>query len=261
MNRKPSRRRRTIIDAHVHIPGSNGDVLGWPAPTALAETVAALDRAGIRQAVITSVRSTVAKDMQEIRAGNREMLAAVAAYPGRFIGACQVHPAFLAESLAELETMRREHGITWLGELCGYLGNYQYDTPEFAQVIAKAAELNMIVQIHTTDIPGLRKLADAHPQTPFILAHMGGRDDHKARVQAVKECPNLYVDISGSDISRVGILEAYIREAGPDKVLFATDWIVCDPGIYVHRVNWLDIPEADKEKIFHGNVERLLTRS
>jgi predicted TIM-barrel fold metal-dependent hydrolase len=107
-------------------------------------------------------------------------------------------------------------------------------------------------------IPGLRKLAEAHPQTPSILAHMGGRDEHETRVQTVKECPNLYVDISGSDISRVGILEAYIREAGPDKVLFATDWGVCDPGIYVHRVNWLDIPEADKEKIFHGNVETLL---
>ncbi|MEW6355334.1 MAG: amidohydrolase family protein [Planctomycetota bacterium] len=250
-----------IIDAHVHIPSSSGENFGWPTATTLGEVLGKMDAAGIAKAVITSARSTQAKDMWEARAGNREMLEAVAQHPNRFIGACQVHPSSPRDAVEELRIMREECGIHWLGELCGYLGGYAYDTREFEMILGAASDLGMIVQIHTTDLATLTKQAKAHPSTPFILCHMGGAKEYSARVAAVKDHPNLYIDISGSDISRAGILEAYICEAGPEKVLFATDYIICEPVVYVARVETLDISAEAKEQIFHRNVERLLADS
>lgn len=253
--------KRMIIDAHIHIPSSDGDTFGWPTVTTLEGVLAKMDEAGIDKAVITSIRSTKAKDMAESRAGNREMLDALAKHPDRFIGACQVHPSNTREAVEELRQMREKHGIRWLGELCGYLGGYTYDTPEFSEILQAAADLGMIVQIHTTDVATLEKQADRCPTTPFILCHMGGATEHVGRVNAVKSRPNIYIDISGSEISRSGILEAYLREGGPDKVLFATDYVICEPIVYIARVEALPIPDANKEKIFHGNICRLLDRA
>lgn len=250
-----------IIDAHVHIPGVKGENLGWPTASTVEEVVRKLDDAGIDKAVITSITSTVAKDMEGIRAGNRQMLATLKAYPGRFIGACQVHPGFPDESLRELRTMHDEHGIVWLGELCGYLGGYTYDTPAFARLIEEAARLTMIVQIHTQDMKGLMEMADRRPETPFVLAHMGGNPDYVGRVQAVAGRENIYIDISGSEVSRVGILEAYIREAGVAKVLFGTDYIVCEPVVYIARIQGLGLSKQDKENILWKNVQRLLDQA
>jgi len=247
-----------IIDAHVHIPSSDGDNFGWPTATTLDEVVRKMDAAGIDKAVITSARSTRAKEMHEARAGNREMLDAVAAHPDRFIGACQVHPCSVKEAVAELQVMREKHAIRWLGELCGYLGGYTYDTDAFGAILRAASDLGMIVQIHTTDMETLRSQAAAYPATSFVLAHMGGAREHAARATAVMEHPNLFIDISGSDISRAGILETYIKKAGAEKVLFATDYVICEPIVYIARVKALDMGEEAREKIFHRNIERLL---
>jgi predicted TIM-barrel fold metal-dependent hydrolase len=116
----------------------------------------------------------------------------------------------------------------------------------------------MIVQIHTQDMKGLIEMADRHPDTPFVLAHMGGNADHIGRVQAVASRKNIYIDISGSDVSRAGILEAYIREAGVEKVLFATDYIVCEPVVYIARIKGLGLPTQDEEKVFWRNAQGLL---
>lgn len=247
-----------IIDAHIHIPSSDGSNLGWPTATTLAEVIAKMDEAGIDKAVITSTRSTTAKDMKESRAGNREMLDALDKHPDRFIGACQVHPSSVREAIEEVTVLREKHGIRWFGELCGYIGGYSFDTRKFAKILSAACDLGMVVQMHTTDMDTLEKQADAHPATPFVLAHMGGAKEHVRRVAAVKSRPNIYIDISGSDISRAGIIEAYIREAGPEKVLFATDYVICEPIVYIARVRALDITTEAREGIFHGNIERLL---
>ncbi|NOZ23462.1 MAG: amidohydrolase [Planctomycetes bacterium] len=247
-----------IIDAHIHIPSADGDNFGWPTATTLDEVLAKMDRAGIDKAVITSTRSTRAKNMAECRAGNREMLEAVAGRPDRFIGACQVHPSSVEEAVAELRTMRERHAVRWLGELCGYLGGYSYDTDEFETILDAACDLGMTVQMHTADVETLRRQAGARPATSFVLSHLGGAKEHTVRVEAVAKHPNIYIDISGSDVSRAGILEAYLREAGPEKILFATDYIICEPIVYVARIEALNIGEEAKEKIFYRNIERLV---
>lgn len=106
------------------------------------------------------------------------------------------------------------------------------------------------------DIAGIREIALDHPGLPLVFSNVvGGLGIHYAIVPLVKHVPNLYIDITG-------ILEFWrevAREAGAEKVLFATGMPFTDPGIYVSNVQYArGLDEKEKKLICGGNLRRLL---
>ena len=77
-------------------------------------------------------------------------------------------------------------------------------------------------------------------------------------VERMKKFPNLNLDISGTGLFRYGLLAALAQTVGSDRVLFGTDYPICNPGMYVQAVLGEHIPDEDKEKILFGNARRIL---
>jgi uncharacterized protein len=258
-NEAQTETRRGIFDAHLHIPSDNGENFQWSLVTRnMPEFVAYLDKCGVRRGVISSSWSNKAQSPEDYRNGNREVAKYVERYKGRFRGSCVITPFRIDEALREIEHCYREYGFVWLGEFCNYMTGYKYDTPEWAEVMRLATELNLILHIHTTTSE-MRYLAQKFPDAVIVFPHLGAnRNDIFERIEIVAKHKNTCIELSGSGIERVGILEKAVKEIGADRVLYGSDFTINDPATVIARVRNAFLTAEDREKILFRNVERLL---
>jgi uncharacterized protein len=254
--------RRGIFDAHLHIPSDNGEVFQWNLITRnMPEFVAYLDKCGVRRGVISSARSNTAQKPEDYREGNREVAKYAERYKSRFRGACVITPVRIDEALREIEECHRQLGFVWLGEFCNYMTGYKYDTPEWAEVMQLATKLRLVVQIHT-NTREMQYLADKFPDTTIVFPHFGAaRDDIFERISIVARHKNAHIDVSGSGIERVGILERAVKEIGSDRVLYGSDFTINEPSGVIARVRNAFLTAQDRENILYRNVERLIAQA
>ena len=248
-----------IIDCHVHLPSPGlGQVAEWaPHTPDLEAALAHLRRCGVERIVAGSIRATGAKTPEEVAAGNDEALAMARAHPDFIVPAGCVNTDLGESALAELRRCR-DAGVVWVGELCAYIAGFSYDTEDFARAMRLAAELDMVVQIHATE-EETDRLCAAHPGVTFVLAHLGdSRAICLARCDLAAEHPNLYLDICGNGYERMGILEYAVRCAGPDRVLFGSDFTVNDPASVIGRVEHSILDAETQAKLLGSNSARLL---
>jgi hypothetical protein len=79
-----------------------------------------------------------------------------------------------------------------------------------------------------SDALELGELAQRHREVAFILAHIGGGGDWIHSLRAVRDLPNVLVDLSGSGIDG-GMLEACLQAVGVERLLWGAD-ITLDTG-------------------------------
>ncbi len=254
--------RRGIFDAHLHIPSDNGENFQWNLVTRnMAEFVAYLDKCGVRRGVISSSWSNKAQTPEDYRNGNREVAKYVERYKGKFRGSCVITPFRIDEALREIEHCHKQHGFVWLGEFCNYMTGYKYETPEWAEVMKLATQLKLVLQIHT-NTREMRYLAENFPAAKIVFPHLGAsRDDIYARIEIVAKHKNTCIELSGSGIERVGILEKAVKDIGADRVLYGSDFTINDPAGVIGRVRNAFLSAEDREKILFRNVERLLANA
>ena len=254
--------RRGIFDAHLHIPSDNGENFQWNLVTRnMPEFVAYLDKCGVRRGVISSSWSNKANTPEDYRNGNREVAKYVERYKGRFRGSCVITPFRIDEALREIEHCHNEFGFVWLGEFCNYMTGYKYDTAEWAEVMKLATKLNLVLQIHTTTSE-MRHLTEKFPEATIVFPHLGAnRNDIFERIEIVARNKNTCIELSGSGIERVGILEKAVKDIGADRVLYGSDFTINDPAGVIARVRNAFLTAEDREKILFRNVERLLANA
>lgn len=101
----------------------------------------------------------------------------------------------------------------------------------------RCAEADLPVLVHTFakatgQLPGestavhLRRAALAHPETAFIMAHLGGNCYHG--LPMIRDLKNVFVDFSGSTCRRDDLPYA-LEQLGAERILFGTDM----PGSFV----------------------------
>ena len=143
------------------------------------------------------------------------------------------------------------------------------DDPKNMRIIEKAAALGLLVSVHAGLDLGFPDCTHCTPERAkkmlrstgaenVILAHMGGFGMWEAVADLLvgeKVCFDTGVVARYMDRK---LAAEIIRAHGADRVLFATDspWASYEDS--VDFVASLDIPEADKEKIFGENAVRLL---
>jgi predicted TIM-barrel fold metal-dependent hydrolase len=251
-----------IFDCHVHLPSPGlGYSLEWSSHTKnLEEAVNYLRICGVDRIVANNARGILAKTAEEMVAGNNEVIQAAEKYPDFIVPACLTNTNFYTESLNEIRRCHDEHHIIWLGEITGYLGGFSYETNAFKDAINLATQINMIVQIHDDDTKEMERLCILFPDTTFILAHLGdSTEEVKARIDLTKHYPNLYLDISGHGYQRMGVLELAVDTAGPDRVLFGSDFTINDPSGVISRIENANFDLETKSKILGNNLLRLLS--
>lgn len=173
---------------------------------------------------------------RDVTAGNDALLALQRGNPDRIRGYVCVNPNYTAHARAEI--------VRCLG--AGMIGiklaaSRRADDTLLDPIAALALERRVPVLQHVWqhrrhDWPGqeasdaveLCALARRHPDVAFILAHIAGGGDWLHSLRAVREVPNVYVDLSGSGVDG-GMLEACLEGVGVNRLLWGSD-ITMDTG-------------------------------
>jgi predicted TIM-barrel fold metal-dependent hydrolase len=250
-----------IFDCHVHLP-SPGLEKSWewqPFTPDVAAAVEYLRRCGVDRAIANSMRGELAKTPDEMIAGNDEAAQAAQRHPDMLVPACLVNTDLGDEALAEIRRCHDELGMAWIGELCGYASGYAYHTNAFGRVVALAGELNMVVQLHVDDAKEMDRICGASPQVTFVLPHPGDSPaEVVTRCELAAKHANLYLDLSGHGVQRMGVLDLAVRCAGPERVLFGSDYTINDPAAVIATIRASYLDDTTKELILGGNTLRLL---
>ncbi|SHG60580.1 hypothetical protein SAMN05443144_1388 [Fodinibius roseus] len=251
----------SMIDSHAHVyfREQSPDI-----------QIAFADRLGIEKLVISRPISRGLKGTPEdFKRCNDLVLDCVKQYPDRFIGQMTLNPRYKEESLEEIKRCM-DQGMVGLK----VYSHVNITDPAFYPIIEKFIDLDMIILMHhgigrariepapsekdsvsvATDFAEISK---RYPEAMFQLAHLGGGIDWEAACKAVKDCPNVYVDVSGSN-NDANIIDFALEYVGEDRMFFG-----CDNSFYqgVGHVLAADLSERQREKIFFENYNDILRKS
>jgi predicted TIM-barrel fold metal-dependent hydrolase len=179
-------------------------------------------------------------------------------------GYCVVNPNYTDHALAEIER-RISQGMIGVK----LAASRRADDEMLDPIAARVGELGVPILHHVwqnriRDWPGqeasdateLVGLARRFPETQFILAHLGGGGDWSHSVRAVRDEPNVWVDLSGSGVDP-DMLHHAVRVIGADRLLWGSDLTVDTAWAklrYLERI----ISAADElEGIWYRNAQRI----
>jgi len=252
------------LDSHIH-------VLLSPAATAEMQIDFA-DRLGIEKLVISRPVTKQDAPHQEFRDSNDMMINAVKQFPDRFIAQFTLHPKYGKESLEEIKRCV-DQGMV------GLKVYYQVkiNDPLFYPIIEKMIDLKMIILMHAncqlgmagyrmkydtklnpnTSIPeDFVEVAKRYPEALLHFAHITGGGDWEYECKALKDYPNIYVDVSGSN-NEANAINYAIKYLGEDRVFFGSDNCYYQA---VSKVLAADLTEAQRKKIFFENYNNVLKK-
>ena len=252
-----------IIDAHIHpaIMVEKSDISLFNFTNPPEKLVATLKRAGISKAAGSVVRRfPEPPTWDDIHQLNLAALEMRRLFPDFYIPGIHVHPDFPEESLAELETMNKQHQVKLLGELVAYIMGYpDYTVPQLDDVWALAKDLGMVVNLHLHNLGEAATILQRFPELKLIIAHPTSETkEYNARLELISRYPNAALDISGSGPNSWNMLRHAINTAGYEKIIFGTDFPLRNPGMYVAGVLFEELSETERHAIFGGNFARML---
>ena len=229
-----------LVDVHAHFYHSGTPRADWRERN--DSRLTAGDKIGITAHVASILGSfglsspTYFPSPRDVTAGNDALLALQRVHPDRIRGYVCVNPNYTAHARAEIVRCL-EAGMIGIK----LAASRRADDPLLDSIAALALErrvpvLQHIWQHRRRDWPGqeasdaveLSTLARRHPEVAFILAHIGGGGDWLHSLHAVRDVPNVYVDLSGSGVDG-GMLEGCIESVGVNRLLWGTD-ITMDTG-------------------------------
>lgn len=250
-----------IIDFHVHPFRTPDKCLNFypemPDLDALSMK-AQLEAAGISRICGSVLYKKHPGGWESLHELNREALALRDVLGDFYVPGFHVHPAYPEESIAEIEFMHAQ-GVRLIGELVPYMHGWgDFSEKNFMKILDAAEAHSMLVSYHTPFTYDMSRAFEAHPGIAFIAAHPGDHDRVGEHIAMMKRFDNVYLDLSGTGMFRFGLVKHLVQEVGADRILFGTDYPICNPRMYVQAVYGEDVPDAAREKILSGNAKRLL---
>ncbi len=258
-----------IIDFHTH-PFQNeiGNICQHKAflDMGASQTLALMDNLNVKYfcgSVIRTRKTVTEHDLLlSMLEKNEQALKLQKYYMGRYIAGFHVHPSFVKESVSEIEKMAKQ-GVKLIGELVPYIDKWQqgYKGEGFYDILSCAQSHNMIVSFHSSgyDFDEIDQMVKNFPDIKFVGAHPDEGEALLRHIERLKKFDNYYLDLSGNGLFREGMLRRIIDQAGVDKLLFGSDFPVCNLAMFVGGVLLDDkITPAEKEKIFYLNAKKLL---
>lgn len=245
-----------IIDAHAHCGAWERTI------TPVRDTdsiIREMDRCGIDAMIVSSFAALHG----EMRAGNQLTADALRQAPDRLFGYAVINPHYPEEIADELRRcFGGDSAFVGLKLHCG-LHVAPLDHPGYERALRFANEHALPVLIHGGEIEEWSEITDRYPAARFLLAHACAWDGFNTPMRdyygQVRDIPNLYVDIAGSAAFR-GALRALIDLAGPDKVLFGSDFPMFDLAFELGRVAGGTLSDAEKAAVCSGNALRIFSR-
>lgn len=257
-----------IVDTHVHVWPEKiaARALARPAEDLVrqgdgteAGAIAAMEKAGIDRCVTLGVAPTP----DRVEAANRY---AGSLDPRHFVGFGSIHARLSPEE--NVEGLRR-YGLKG-AKVHPLFQGYSLDDPGLWETLdAMQGELAIIAHVGEGDSGGgnarctpqmMRDLVRRFPRLDVVACHFGGYRLLDEVEEAIVGLP-VYVDTSwppgvwSLDPARV---RSIVERHGPDRVLFASDWPMADPGRCRQAIEDLGLSDDDTAAVLGGNAVRLL---
>ncbi|MDQ4080274.1 MAG: amidohydrolase [Gemmatimonadota bacterium] len=226
--------REPLIEVHAHFYHARCGRKDW------AERNASRLRAGERIGITVHIASILGTwghtspiyfpSPHDVTLGNDEMLALQRREGPRVRSYVTVNPNETEHALAEIERCLA-HGAIGIKLAASRRADDALLDPIAREAARRAVPiLHHVWQHRRRDWPGqeasdgveLARLAERHPSVPFILAHIGGGGDWQHTLPAVRELPNVYIDLSGSGVDR-GMLDRTLAAVGTGRLLWGSD--------------------------------------
>lgn len=229
------------------------------------------DRLSIEKLMIsTNIAPHTKGTPAQFRKNNDLVIRCMKDHPDRFIGMIVLNPTYQKESLDEIDRCV-DAGMVGAGELYNQV---KINDPLYYPVIEKLIDLKMIVHMHSAigysrvkrnerepeniSLPeDFVDIAKRYPEAMFQYAHIGGGIDWENSCKVLKDSPNVYVDVSGSN-NAANMIDFAMKYIGEDRLLFG-----CDSSYYqgVGHMFAAKLTDAQRRKLFFENYNNILKKS
>lgn len=206
------------------------------------------------------------------KANNDYIMEAVNRYPDRLTGLCCLD-VFAADAADEVRRCL-DGGLCGVGELAFYQGGIASDALDrLAPVMAICRDREVPVLIHTNEpighaYPGktpntlfqIYEMVRRFPENTIILAHWGGGIFFYLlmKKQVPEILANVYFDTAASPFLYIPkIYPLAVSIAGPEKILWGTDYPLIQPDRYFSEMQGCGLSDADKQRVLGQNAARL----
>ena len=223
-----------LVDVHAHFYQEGSGRADW------RKVNEARLRAGARIGITVHIASilgtwghrspTYFPSPEDVTAANEAMRGVQREHPDRVRAYVVVNPNHTAHALDEIA-----RGVEQGAVGIKLAASRRADDPLLDPIAADAETrglpiLHHIWQHRRRDWPGQEasdaveyaRLARRHPGVRFILAHIGGGGDWAHTFAAVRDVPNVYLDLSGSGMDR-GMLDGALAAVGAERMLWGCD--------------------------------------
>jgi predicted TIM-barrel fold metal-dependent hydrolase len=259
-----------LVDVHAHFYQDGAGRPDWRRLN--ARRLEAGDRIGISVHVASMLGSwgatspTYFQSPADTRAANDEMLR-LQHGDARIRSYVAVNPNDTAFAVAEVDRCAAAGAIG-----LKLAAARRCDDPVVMPVVERAAAhgfpvLHHIWQHRRRHWPGqdisdgadLAVLAGRFPMVAFILAHIGGGGDYQHTFAAVRDVPNVYLDLSGSGIDR-GMLDDALEAVGPRRLLWGADLTLCTGLAKLMALSVIGLSDDDLADVRWRNAVRIFPR-
>ena len=256
---------QSAIDVHAHFGTCVGHkpefVNGFM--TADAARVAELARQNnIRITIVSPLKALFPRLKGDVLGGNREAFEKVAQTEGLMQWVVvnpleqesfnQAADMLQSPQCAGIKIHPEEHGypIKEEGKVL-----FEFAAKHQATIITHSGEQNSMPEDFVL-------FANEFPELNLILAHIGcgwDRDPtHQVRAVQSSKPGNVYADTSSAMNTMPGLIEWAVKEIGADKILFGTDSPLYFLPMQRARIEYAEIEQAEKCKIFFENAKTML---
>jgi hypothetical protein len=237
-----------IVDCHCHAGKGDRMTAPWNTDAPIEPYLRRARRAGIGKTVVFAPFHS---DYDE---ANRQVARIVARYPTRLIGFAFVHASRDAGRILPMVERARKWGFRGI-KLHGFEAMPTREVCEAARAFRMPLLADVVGRAEVVDM-----LAPQFPDVNFIIPHLGSfADDWRAHQRVIDQLvryPNVYADTSA--VRRFDYIVEAVKRAGARKLLFGSDGPWLHPGIELHKVRLLGLPETQERLVLGGNVMRLL---
>jgi predicted TIM-barrel fold metal-dependent hydrolase len=242
-----------IIDAHTHLFGRWLNLRGIRP----RDFVRIMDETGIDKACVFTLEGFF-----DARGANDTLAALAKGFEGRLYPFASVDPNMGDFAVKDLRRAVRKLGMRGL-KVHPWLQAFSLTNAYFLKVVEETIRLGIPIITHNGSPPyacptQVGNLAKKFPEAKLILAEAGLKDLWLDAVAVGKKYPNVYLCPAASPFSAV--LEM-VHSVPIGKLVFGTDLGFSQKEevlLEIEKVRRLPLAEADRERIFSGNISTLV---
>jgi uncharacterized protein len=237
-----------IIDCHCHAGKGDRMTAPWNTDAPIASYLRRAQNAGIDKTIV------FAPFHSDYDKANRQVARIIRQYPDRLIGFAFVHASRDAGRIFSMVERARRWGFRGI-KMHGFEAMPTREACEVARAFRMPLLADVVGHAEVVDM-----LAPQFPDVNFIIPHLGSfADDWKTHQQVIDQIVryrNVYADTSG--VRRFDYLVDAVKRAGASKILFGSDGPWLHPGLELHKIKLLRLPQEQEAAILGGNAVRLL---